>query len=115
MPAVPFVKEVKFSVLIFTGTALSESESKQIQKVLELTQSQFKELITIFLIQSDLSLKQELFNNIEPYIDKEAALSKKFNANSACLYLIRPDKYIGFRSQPICAHSLKNYLENLFG
>jgi hypothetical protein len=46
--------------------------------------------------------------------DLEQALQRRFGAERECLYLIRPDGYIGFRSAPIHLVALRNYLDSLF-
>jgi len=47
-------------------------------------------------------------------LDLELALHRKFGVSGNCLYLIRPDGYIGFRSAPIHLVALRNYLDTLF-
>ncbi len=46
--------------------------------------------------------------------DLELALHRRFGVSGNCLYLIRPDGYIGFRSAPIHLVALRNYLDALF-
>ena len=46
--------------------------------------------------------------------DPDAALHRRYGAGSPCLYLIRPDGYIGYRAQPPDAGKLRAYLERLF-
>ena len=41
-------------------------------------------------------------------------LPLRYGAASECLYLIRPDGYIAFRSYPTDAASLNDYLKKLF-
>lgn len=38
-----------------------------------------------------------------------------FGCGSEALYLIRPDGYVGFRSQPAVEPELLRYLETIFG
>jgi len=47
-------------------------------------------------------------------LDPELALHQRYGAASECLYLIRPDGYIAFRSYPADAESLHTYLQALF-
>jgi hypothetical protein len=46
--------------------------------------------------------------------DPDAALHRRYGAGAPCLYLIRPDGYIGYRAQPPDAVKLRAYLERLF-
>lgn len=45
--------------------------------------------------------------------DLELALQRRFAVSGECLYLIRPDGYIGFRSVPIHLVAFRNYLDAL--
>lgn len=47
-------------------------------------------------------------------LDPERALHQRYNAVGECLYLIRPDGYIGYRSYPADAARLDDYLKSLF-
>jgi 2-polyprenyl-6-methoxyphenol hydroxylase-like FAD-dependent oxidoreductase len=47
-------------------------------------------------------------------LDPERALHQRYSAVGECLYLIRPDGYIGYRSYPADADSLNDYLKGLF-
>src|SRR5262249_1402191 len=44
----------------------------------------------------------------------EGELHHRFGARNACLYVVRPDGYIGFRSQPPDPEALKSYLTQIF-
>jgi 2-polyprenyl-6-methoxyphenol hydroxylase-like FAD-dependent oxidoreductase len=46
--------------------------------------------------------------------DPELSLHHRYGAGSECLYLIRPDGYIGFRSLPADRPDLSRYLEKIF-
>ncbi|HXJ78571.1 MAG TPA: FAD-dependent monooxygenase [Candidatus Methylomirabilis sp.] len=47
-------------------------------------------------------------------LDLEGALHRRYDARAECLYLIRPDGYIGYRSAPADARHLRQYLACLF-
>jgi 2-polyprenyl-6-methoxyphenol hydroxylase-like FAD-dependent oxidoreductase len=46
--------------------------------------------------------------------DPDGAIHERYGARTDCLYLVRPDGYIGFRCQPIDVESLRAYLESIF-
>ena len=46
-------------------------------------------------------------------IDPDGSLHRGYGARSACLYLLRPDGYIGYRALPPDAPRLRAYLERL--
>jgi 2-polyprenyl-6-methoxyphenol hydroxylase-like FAD-dependent oxidoreductase len=47
--------------------------------------------------------------------DKDGALHRRYGAKYECLFLIRPDGFIGFRSQPALEDPLRRYLEAKLG
>jgi hypothetical protein len=47
-------------------------------------------------------------------LDPELALHHRYGAEEECLYLIRPDGYVGYRSQPADRAALAGYLARLF-
>ncbi|MFO0548304.1 MAG: hypothetical protein U0271_07960 [Polyangiaceae bacterium] len=46
--------------------------------------------------------------------DPGGALGRRYGARSACVYLVRPDLYIGFRAQPPQPSELFAHLDALF-
>jgi hypothetical protein len=48
------------------------------------------------------------------WLDPGGALHRLYGAGSECLFLFRPDGYVGFRSQPATHDPLIDYLDSLF-
>jgi 2-polyprenyl-6-methoxyphenol hydroxylase-like FAD-dependent oxidoreductase len=46
--------------------------------------------------------------------DPDRALRHRYGATGECLYLIRPDGYVGYRSRPASLPALREYLERIF-
>ncbi len=47
-------------------------------------------------------------------LDEEGALHRRYDVRVECLYLIRPDGYVGYRSAPAAPGRLRDYLERIF-
>lgn len=47
-------------------------------------------------------------------LDSDLALHRRYGARSECLYLIRPDGYVGYRSLPAHGGKLHGYLRRIF-
>src|SRR5262249_12963868 len=47
-------------------------------------------------------------------LDPDCALHDRFGARLECLYLVRPDGYIGYRAQPVAPTRLSQYLDRIF-
>ena len=47
-------------------------------------------------------------------LDPERSLHYRYGAESECLYLIRPDGYVGYRSEPATNSAFHDYPERIF-
>jgi 2-polyprenyl-6-methoxyphenol hydroxylase-like FAD-dependent oxidoreductase len=102
------------TLLLFPG---GNREAASWRRVAELARSidpRWRELLKICFvaaqpdrIPSDLDLNGELI------ADPERALRDRYAADSECLYLVRPDGYVGYRAQPASAGALREYLSSL--
>ena len=50
----------------------------------------------------------------EVLLDAAGAVHERYGARSECIYLVRPDGYVGYRSQPAEPDKLCAYLERIF-
>lgn len=62
--------------------------------------------------------RQELWTDLpwggSQFADTDLELHHKYGAGSECLYLVRPDGYVAFRSRPHDKTSLSDYLRQVF-
>jgi hypothetical protein len=70
------------------------------------------------LMETHLIVPHELPGDLEAtgeiLLDPRGELHHRYGARSACLYVVRPDGYIGFRSQPPDGDALRSYLSRIF-
>ena len=59
-------------------------------------------------------LPEDLVGKGEILLDPRGELHHRYGAQSPCLYVVRPDGYIGFRSQPPDPEALKSYFTRIF-
>lgn len=50
----------------------------------------------------------------EVLLDPEGHAHARYGAEEECVYLMRPDGFVGYRSMPIAAQGLRSYLDRLF-
>ncbi|WP_454062374.1 FAD-dependent monooxygenase [Candidatus Nitrospira salsa] len=59
-------------------------------------------------------------NSIQPHIsvayirDSNGVVHRRYGADQCCVYVIRPDGYVGYTSQPTTRRSLEKYFSHLF-
>jgi 2-polyprenyl-6-methoxyphenol hydroxylase-like FAD-dependent oxidoreductase len=73
---------------------------------------------TIVIVDSEESKKHcaqlDTIDNFRVLCDWEMSSHHRYGAGASCMYLIRPDGYVGFRSQPIDIELLNAYFRKLF-
>jgi 2-polyprenyl-6-methoxyphenol hydroxylase-like FAD-dependent oxidoreductase len=93
------------ALLIFT-TQQAEERIREVQSVL----ADWQEFLEVFPIRR-LATPGE---GEHRWFDPDGALAERYGIADEGLVLIRPDGYIGFRSQPIAAATLHHYLSTHF-
>ena len=99
-------------LLLFAGLASTEADEKYIRltelasRIEALTANSIKAHLVIIEREKPAHLAW----NGSILLDPQGKLHTLYGAHKAALYLIRPDSYIGFRSQPIAEEQLIGYL-----
>jgi 2-polyprenyl-6-methoxyphenol hydroxylase-like FAD-dependent oxidoreductase len=96
----------KHTLLLFPG-----AEREAASKLAELAASvdaAFGDVIDSYVVDGEES------SGARAVQDPKQALHRRYGATSECLYLIRPDGYVGHRSRPAALPSLRDYLDRIF-
>jgi 2-polyprenyl-6-methoxyphenol hydroxylase-like FAD-dependent oxidoreductase len=100
-------------VLLFAGAHAMAETHKQLQALTDATMRAHAGRIEAHLIVPH-KLPEDLAGKGEILLDPRGELHHRYGARSACLYMVRPDGYIGFRSQPPDAEALSSYFTRIF-
>jgi hypothetical protein len=92
----------------------SETECTNLVELAHQIEALLGNRVKIHIVANTDKVPQQLDWNGSVLQDESGTLHKKYGASGASLYLIRPDGYIGFRSQPVTAEPLLEYLNRLF-
>jgi 2-polyprenyl-6-methoxyphenol hydroxylase-like FAD-dependent oxidoreductase len=103
-----------FSLLLFAGLNDSEAEYTNLVKLAHQIEALLGNRVKPYIIVNTDQAPQQLDWSGLVLQDESGTLHKKYGASGASLYLIRPDGYIGFRSQTVTAEPLLQYLSRLF-
>ncbi len=102
--------------LLFSGinsAARSTAALSDFAKILEQMRDRYSDFIRTLIVSAGESIPPAALESVT-LLDKDNSLHHKYGAAHSCLYLIRPDGYVGFRSQPIDLEQLQNYLERAY-
>jgi hypothetical protein len=98
--------------VLFAGVRARGETHRRLQAFADATMHAYPDRIEPHLIVPH-DLPQDLVYKGEILLDPQGELHYRYGARNACLYVIRPDGYIGFRSQPPDSESLKSYLAQI--
>jgi 2-polyprenyl-6-methoxyphenol hydroxylase-like FAD-dependent oxidoreductase len=100
------------TLLVFEGLDQTEVESDVLSFAQEL-QFRYGDLLHVKVLchspSDNLSMEEEFYTTLDP----EGRLHHAYGALKPCLYLLRPDGYIGFRALPVDEESFENYWQHL--
>ncbi|SEO80256.1 2-polyprenyl-6-methoxyphenol hydroxylase [Halogranum amylolyticum] len=103
-------EQTGFVLLLFAGDGTAEVDS-MVHLAEELTDFGGLELHQYVVISDD---ERDVSESpvVSVLVDEDGQLHSQYDAHVPTLYLVRPDDYVGFRSQPPHAASLTAYLSN---
>ncbi|HEY6366556.1 MAG TPA: FAD-dependent monooxygenase [Candidatus Binatia bacterium] len=100
-------------LVLFAGAFATGETHRRLQALADATMRTYPDCIQTHLIVPH-ELPGDLAGKGEILLDPRGELHHRYGARSECLYVVRPDGYIGFRSQPPDAETLKSYLTQIF-
>jgi len=122
------LKGTHHTLLLFAGAAPTLEEYQTFESIGHLLHKSYDERIFVHIVVPFNTVPDELrwgastvggFPSVGDWrpallLDADGALHHRYGAGSQCLYLIRPDGYVGYRSQPVDTDKLLAYLKRLF-
>lgn len=102
----------KHNLLVFEGKSTNPANHARLRQLAGEIEEKFSDRITVHFVALKEPKESEWHGSL--LLDSQAQCHKRYSAGSECLYLIRPDGYIGYRSQPVDIDKLKAYLWKIF-
>jgi hypothetical protein len=100
-------------LVMFAGALATGETHQRLKALADATMHEYRDRIESHLIVPH-ELPEDLVGRGEILLDPRGELHHRYGARSACLYVVRPDGYIGFRSQPPDPEALKSYFTQIF-
>jgi 2-polyprenyl-6-methoxyphenol hydroxylase-like FAD-dependent oxidoreductase len=105
---------IGFTLLLFAGRSLTSEGYTHLVNLGHNIQSLFGEKVRSHMIVAGNDKPAALDWNGSVLLDTKGELHQIYGARAESAYLIRPDGYIGFRSQPSQKEPILHYLNELF-
>ena len=100
------------TLLALDGLNGTPGGDERLRAAAELVRSRYEGLIRPVLVSRTADSKGW---DGDVLADPEGEVHRRYGASAECLYLIRPDGYVGYRSQPADVERLRGYLATIFG
>jgi 2-polyprenyl-6-methoxyphenol hydroxylase-like FAD-dependent oxidoreductase len=109
----------KHVLVLFSGDETSQEEIESFKATAAGIARLPQNLVDmVVVVDSDESKKRcaqlETIANVRVFSDWEKSSHHRYGAGASCMYLIRPDGYVGFRSQPMDLNLLNAYFARIF-
>ncbi|MBX9949124.1 MAG: hypothetical protein K2Y39_08170, partial [Candidatus Obscuribacterales bacterium] len=105
------IRGISHNLLLLDGKP-TEAGYRNLEKIAWAIGEQFGGLITCHLIVASDKMPSLRFPG-KVFLDPDWAVHQTYFADSECLYLIRPDGYIGFRGQPAKIGPIEDHLSKI--
>jgi hypothetical protein len=102
------------TLLLFDGPEQSGGGYERFARITAEAAARAGELVRAFVVVPGNERPEHLAPEASVIFDPEGELHRRFGARSECLYLVRPDGYVGYRCQPADEHRFAAYLERIF-
>lgn len=107
------IRGTSHKLLLFVGNYDEPDFREDFQQRYSLVEERYGKAIAPVLIQMN-QLPFAVNDRIKVVSDDNGELHQRYGAHSHCIYLIRPDGYIGYRSQPAKLDLFLEYCDRLF-
>jgi 2-polyprenyl-6-methoxyphenol hydroxylase-like FAD-dependent oxidoreductase len=109
-------KGTKHCLLLLIGQRSPNVVLQQLAPLAHAVEQKFGRLVHSVIVNIDRE-PPELLAKLEAHVlfDREFAIHKRYGAGAACVYLIRPDGYVGYRGQPPELSDLEFYFRHYLG
>lgn len=108
------LRDPRHTLLLFAGGDATASACHNLTAIGRATRKIYKQGIAAHLIVAGKEVPSDTVWEGSILLDVEQSVHQRYGADMPCLYLVRPDGHIGFRSKPARAERLQAYLAHIF-
>jgi 2-polyprenyl-6-methoxyphenol hydroxylase-like FAD-dependent oxidoreductase len=104
----------RHALLLFDGAAATVAGYRNLDAIARDVRERHGRLVDVHVVVPFAEKPKELGWDGSVVCDPRGALHKRYGARSECLYLVRPDGYVAYRTQPADGARLGAYLKTIF-
>jgi 2-polyprenyl-6-methoxyphenol hydroxylase-like FAD-dependent oxidoreductase len=108
------LRHVRSTLLLFDGAAPTPEGYANLADIARRVRERWGTHVDAWIVVPRRSRPAHLGGEERILLDPKGSLHRRYGAGSECLYLVRPDGYVGFRSQPAAWKGLEEHLGGLF-
>ena len=107
-------RDTRWQLMLFQGSGSGASTEGQLFEIAEHIEGEFaSEIKVLVILKNDANPDPQQPKGLV-ILDREGDMHTAYGADVACLYLLRPDGYVGFRCRPPAESPLVTYLKRVF-
>jgi 2-polyprenyl-6-methoxyphenol hydroxylase-like FAD-dependent oxidoreductase len=103
------------TILLFDGAAPTDEGYERLAGVARGIERRYGDLVRVHVVVPSDVRPSALAWDGSVILGANAELHARYGASAECAYVFRPDRYIGFRSQPVDHAALDAHLARVFG
>jgi len=107
------LRGTKHTLLLFDGAAATEEGYKNLATIARVVGERHPRTVATHVLVPHAERPASL-GDASIVLDPHGAAHRRYGAGSECLFLVRPDGYIAFRSQPATLVPLMRHLSGIF-
>lgn len=101
----------RWNVLLFDGRSASAEGYQRFASIASDLAARYPDAVSTLVVTPRAQRPSELPESIPVLLDPDGELEKVYGAVTECVYVLRPDLYVGYRSQPADAPKLMAYFK----
>lgn len=104
----------RHTLLLFDGRSPTPAGYERLAWIGRRVKEKYADLVDVHVVVPSSECPKDLDWDGSLLFDPEGELEERYGAFAECVYLIRPDLYVGYRSQPADEGSLFSHLGQMF-
>jgi 2-polyprenyl-6-methoxyphenol hydroxylase-like FAD-dependent oxidoreductase len=107
------LRSTKHSALLFDGAAATAEGYQNLETIARRIRARYGKHVNVHVVVPHATAPKALEWDGSTLLDGHRALHRRYGAGSECLYMVRPDGYIGYRSQPAQVEPVMAHLSTI--